>query len=326
MQVFSIKKQIVLKTPLKTHTSNVLNSIFEKNPNTKYKEICSYAKIYPDSIKIIKYHRPIVFTNFSQSSEYSTSAILMNEENAEEQDYLQKSINRTKTKISDYVLCNNFSHFATFTFDPSNSKVNGEENRHDFQKMSSLLKNWLKTEQLNHFRRHGRKFRYLIVPERHKNNAWHFHALLEGYQNETEDFYTRKNKYITVSELKKTKKDKNRKFIVRYKLGRSEIAPIKDKTKMSSYIKKYITKELIQDKNAKRYWASRNLKTPEIIPNFISESQKIPEQFLTAKHDYHDIYTIPKESSYFSFSQYVNKIENHFRRQKFSYIVKSSRL
>ena len=317
MQVFSIKKQIILKTPLKTHTSNVLNSIFEKNPNTKYKEICSYAKIYPDSIKIIKYHRPIVFPNFSESSEYSTSTILMNEENSEENDYLQKSINRTKTKISDYVLCNNFSHFATFTFDPSNSKVNGEENRKDFQKMSSLLKNWLKTEQLNHFRRHGRKFRYLIVPERHKNNAWHFHALLEGYQNETEGFYTRKNKYITVAELKAKKKDKNRKFIVRYKLGRSEIAPIKDKTKMSSYIKKYITKELIQDKNAKRYWASRNLKTPEIIPNFISESQKIPEQFLTAKHDYHNIYIIPKESSYFSFSKYVNKIENHFKRESF---------
>ena len=315
MQVFSIKKQIVLKTPLKTHTSNVLNSIFQKNPNTKYKEIYSYAKIYPDSIKIIKYHRPIVFTNFSESSEYSTSAILVNEENAEENDYLQKSINRTKTKISDYVLCNNFSHFATFTFDPSNSKVNGEENRKDFQKMSSLLKNWLKTEQLNHFRRHGRKFRYLIVPERHKNNAWHFHALLEGYQNETEGFYTRKNPYINVSELKTKKKDKNRKFITRYKLGRSEIAPIKDKTKMSSYIKKYITKELIQDKNAKRYWASRNLKTPEIIPNFISESQKIPEQFLIAKHDYHDIYIIPKESSYFTFSKYVNKIENHFKRQ-----------
>lgn len=317
MQVFSIKKQIVLKTPLKIHTSNVLNSIFQKNPNTKYKEICSYAKIYPDSIKIIKYHRPIVFPNFSEYKDIS--AILVNEEKAEEYDYdyIQKSINRTKTKISDYVLCNNFSHFATFTFDPKNSKVKSEENRHDFQKMSSLLKNWLKTEQVNHFRRHGRKFRYLIVPERHKNGAWHFHALLEGYQNETEGFYTRKNKYITVSELKKTKKDKNRKFITRYTLGRSEIAPIKDKTKMSSYIKKYITKELIQDKNAKRYWASRNLKTPEIIPNFISEHQKIPEQFLTAKHDYHNIYIIPKESSYFSFSKYVNKLENHFKRESF---------
>lgn len=309
MQVFSIKKQ----KPLQKQASDLLKSIFEKNPNIKYKEVCSYAKIYPDTIKIIKYHRPIVFTNFSDRG---TSAILVNEENSEEQDYLQKSINRTKTKISDYVLCNNFTHFATFTFDPKNPKVKNENNRHDFKKMSSLFKKWLNTEQVNHFRRHGRKFRYLIVPERHKNNAWHFHALLEGYQNETEGFYTRKNKYITVSELKQKKKDKNRKFITRYTLGRSEIAPIKDKTKMSSYIKKYITKELIQDKNAKRYWASRNLKTPEIIPNFISESQKIPEEFLTAKHDYHDIYIIPIKSSYFTFSKYVNKIENHFKREK----------
>ena len=309
MQVFSIKKQ----KPLQKQASDLLKSIFEKNPNIKYKEVCSYAKIYPDTIKIIKYHRPIVFTNFSNRG---TSAFLMNEENAEEQDYLQKSINRTKTKISDYVLCNNFSHFATFTFDPSNPKVNGEENRHDFKKMSSLFKKWLNTEQVNHFRRHGHKFKYLIVPERHKNGAWHFHALLENYKNETENFYTRKNNYITVSELKSKKKDKNRKFIVRYKLGRSEIAPIKDKTKMSSYIKKYITKELIQDKNAKRYWSSRNLKQPEIIENFITEFQKIPEQFLTAKHDYHDIYIIPKDSSYFTFSKYVNKLENHFKREK----------
>lgn len=318
MQVFSIKKQIILKTPPQKQVSGILNRIYKKRPDLKFKEISSYAKIYPDFVKIVKYNRPIVFTNFLDRG---SSAFLTNEENDEEQDYLQKSINRTKTKISDYVLCNNFSHFATFTFDPSNSKVNGEENRKDFQKMSSLLKNWLKTEQLNHLRRHGRRFRYLIVPERHKNNAWHFHALLEGYQNETEGFYTRKNKYITVSELKKTKKDKNRKFITRYTLGRSEIAPIKDKTKMSSYIKKYITKELIQDKNAKRYWASRNLKTPEIIPNFISESQKIPEQFLIAKHDYHNIYIIPKESSYFSFSKYVNKLENHFKREKLNIII-----
>ena len=312
MQVFSVSK--FKERKIQKRSSSLLKSMFEKNKDLKFKEISSYAKIYPDSIKIIKYHRPIVFTNFLDRG--NSAIILMNEENAEEQDYLQKSINRTKTKISDYVLCNNFSHFATFTFDPSNSKVNGEENRKDFKKMSSLLKKWLNTEQVNHFRRHGRKFRYLIVPERHKNNAWHFHALLEDYQNETEGFYTRKNKYITVSELKKTKKDKNRKFITRYTLGRSEIAPIKDKTKMSSYIKKYITKELIQDKNTKRYWASRNLKTPEIIPNFISESQKIPEQFLTAKHDYHDIYIIPKDSSYFTFSKYVNKLENHFKREK----------
>ena len=320
MQVFSIKKQIVLKTPLKKHNSNILNSMFENNKNIKFKEISSYAKIYPDSIKIIKYHSPIVFANYSDSVKLR---ILVNEENEHEQDYLQKSINRTKTKISDYVLCNNFTHFATFTFDPKNKKVKGEENRKDFKKMSDLLKNWLRVEQLHHIRKHGRKFRYLVVPERHKNGAWHFHALLEDYQNQTENFYTRKNKYITVKELKQKNKDKNRKFIKRYNLGRSEIAPIRDKTKMSSYIKKYITKELITDKNAKRYWVSRNLKLPEIVPNYISESQKIPEKYLVAKHDYHDIYIIPKESSYYSFTQYVEKVDNSLKRQSMSINIKS---
>lgn len=316
MQVFSIKKKISLEK----QTFNILNRIFERNPDNKYKEICSYAKIYPDSIKIIKYHSPIVFANYSEGLK---SRILVNEEKAEKVDYFQKSINRTKTKISDYVKCNNFTHFATFTFDPKNSKVKGEENRKDFKKMSDLMKKWLTVEQVNHIRKHGRKFRYLVVPERHKNGAWHFHALFEDYQNEIKDFYTKKNKYVTVQELKSQKKDKNRKFIVRYNLGRSEIAPIRDRTKMSSYIKKYITKELIQDKNAKRYWASRNLKTPEIIPNFISEHQKIPEKYLISKHDYHDIYVIPKESSYYSFAQYVEKVDNTLKRKEKLINIKS---
>lgn len=293
--------------------NSISERIVSRKPELKYKEIYSYAKIYPEYIKVIKYHRPIIVDGFAIKGKG-----LANEENSQEIDYLQKSINRTKTKISDYVMCNNFSHFATFTFDPKNSKVNGEENRKDFIKMSDLFKNWLNTEQIYHLRNHGRKFKYLIVPERHKNGAWHFHALFEDYQNEIENFYTRKNKYITVSEFKQKKKDKNRKFIVRYNLGRSEIAPIRDKTKMSNYIKKYITKELITDKNAKRYWASRNLKSPEIIPNFISENQKIPEKYLFAKYDYHDIYVIPRKTSYYSFTQYVEKLENHFKRENFN--------
>ena len=105
---------------LRSRASNLLKSMFEKNKDLKFKEISSYAKVYPDFVKIVKYNRPIVFTNFQDKG---TSFFLTNEENDEEKDYLEKSINRTKTKISDHVLCNNFTHFVTFTFDPSNSKV-----------------------------------------------------------------------------------------------------------------------------------------------------------------------------------------------------------
>ena len=314
MQVFSIKKQIILKTPPQKQVSGILNIIYKKRPDLKFKEISSYAKIYPDFVKIVKYNRPIVFTNFLDRG---SSAFLTNEENDEENDYLQKSINRTKTKISDYILCNNFTHFITFTFDPKNSKVKNEENRHDLLKMSKLLMTWINSEQINHFRRHGHRFKYLIVPERHKNNAWHFHAVFEDYKNEIEDFYSSKNKYLTVDEIRsKNKKPKNQRgFLPRYTLGRSEIAPVKDKFRMSSYIKKYITKELINEKYKKRYWASRNLEKPEIIENIVESSTTISKEYLLKEYDYHKIYIIPKDSEYFRFLKYVNKLQNHFRRE-----------
>ena len=315
MQVFSIKKQIILKTPLQKQASGVLNRIYKKRPDLKFKEISSYAKVYPDFVKIVKYNRPIVFTNFQDKG---TSFFLTNEENDEEKDYLEKSINRTKTKISDYVLCNNFTHFVTFTFDPSNSKVKNEENRKDLRKMSKLLMTWINSEQINHFRLHGHRFKYLIVPERHKNNAWHFHAIFEDYKNDIQDFYSSKNKYLTVDEIRsKNKKPKNQRgFLPRYTLGRSEIAPIKDKTKMSNYIKKYITKDLINEKYKKRYWCSKNLKTPEIIENIVESSTTISKEYLLKEYDYHKIYIIPKDSEYFRFLKYVNKLQNHFRREK----------
>lgn len=290
---------------MKKTFNSITERIISKNPHLKYKEIYSYAKVYPDFVKIIKYKRSIIVDNFGTSSNG-----LANEENSEERDYLEKSINRTKTKISDYVLCNNFSHFATFTFSPEKVK-----DRHDFVEMSSLLKNWLKTEQQNHERNHGFKFKYLIVPERHKDGAWHFHALLENYQNACVDFYSSKNPFITVNEIKTAKRFAYRKYIVRYTLGRSEIAPIRDKTKMANYIKKYITKSLIVEPNVKRFWSSRNLEKPELVENIVSSFMHVPEQYKTANYDYHEIYEIPVDSHYFGFLMTILEVERYYRRK-----------
>lgn len=285
--------------------NSISERIIAKNPHLKYKEIYSYAKVYPDFVKIIKYKRSIIVDNFGTSSNG-----LANEENSEERDYLEKSINRTKTKISDYVLCNNFSHFATFTFSPEKVK-----DRHDFVEMSSLLKNWLKTEQQNHERNHGFKFKYLIVPERHKDGAWHFHALLENYQNACADFYSSKNPFITVNEIKTAKRFAYRKYIVRYTLGRSEIAPIRDKTKMANYIKKYITKSLMIEPNVKRFWSSRNLEKPELVENIVSSFMHVPEQYKTANYDCHEIFEIPVDSHYFGFLMTILEVERYYRRK-----------
>ncbi|MDO4902123.1 MAG: hypothetical protein Q4A21_01025 [bacterium] len=287
---------------LRKQSSNITERILNKT-GKKYKTIYNYAKIYPNFIKIIRYKRPLVVQNFGVENQG-----IANEENSSEIDTLQKSINRTKTKISDYVLSNNFSHFATFTFDAKNPKIKTEQNRHNFAKMSALLQQWLNTEQVNHQRTHGSKFKYLIVPERHKNGAWHFHALLENYLNPTDNFHSRKNPYATISEIKNPKPNTKRKFINRYNLGRSEIAPIRDTSKMASYIKKYITKELITEPNAKRYWSSRNLNKPELFPNIVSERSPIPQEFKTRDYDYHEIFEIPQNAPFFSFLLTIKKI------------------
>lgn len=299
---------------LNIQTHNITERIFNKKDSfqKRFKVIHSYTKVYPNFIKIIKYRRAVVVPNYAEISDTPVLPSLPNEEEEPARDSLQRSINRTKTKISDLVLCNDFTHFATFTFSPEKVK-----DRHDFAETSNLLKRWINTEQKNHERTHGFKFAYLIVPERHKNGAWHFHALLKNYKNPTQDFYSSKNPYITVKEIKTAKRYKNRQYLTRYTLGRSELAPIRDTTKMASYIKKYITKELITEPNAKRFWCSRALKRPEIIENLVEEYTRIPQQYRTQSHDYHEIYEIPTDSDYYHFLRSVQSVELNQRKNNF---------
>ena len=47
-----------------------------------------------------------------------------------------------------------------------------------------------------------------------------------------------------------------------FKWGFTTATPIKDRKRVSSYIAKYLTKEIVVPKGRKRYWASRALKKP----------------------------------------------------------------
>ena len=72
---------------------------------------------------------------------------------------------RARRAIRDIALCNLFTHFFTWTLD---AKL---VNRHDDAAVKNKLENTLR----NLVRRRG--FRYVCVPERHKDGALHFHGL-----------------------------------------------------------------------------------------------------------------------------------------------------
>lgn len=77
-----------------------------------------------------------------------------------------RAARRAAAKVRDLALCNGFSWFVTLTLDPD--KVD----RYDIREITKKLNRWLD----NHVRRDG--LRYVLVPERHKDGAVHFHGFI----------------------------------------------------------------------------------------------------------------------------------------------------
>lgn len=155
------------------------------------------------------------------------------------------SLMRTKTRITDFTLANQFDLFTTFTFDPE--KVDSL----DFDYAKSKMSNWLKVAKRN-----SPELKYLIVAELHKvSGRIHFHALMKNYTGELLPAYNKNH----------TKMYKNNRQVFNigsYNWGFSTAVKIDNIEKVSSYIQKYITKDMLKITNKKRYWSSKNLSHP----------------------------------------------------------------
>lgn len=160
-------------------------------------------------------------------------------------DWLEKSINRTHRLLQDYISCNTFSHFFTLTISPDIC------DRFDDKLVQQHVKNWL-----DNIRRHS-SIGYIIVPERHKNGALHFHGLITDAT--CLDLFDSKHKDSSGRTIYHTKK---------YNLGFHDFTKIDNQDAVSQYIRKYISKSFYQgEKNKKRYWVSRNLIKPQVFHN-----------------------------------------------------------
>lgn len=162
----------------------------------------------------------------------------------------EHSISRTRAAVRDYVLCNRFDLFITFTF---------REDREDVDRCKSKMANWLKNQQ----KRKG-KFGYIIVPEFHKDQkAIHFHALFKNYPGELE-LAINPN---TGRQVKAKGKTGGTVYTLKsYRLGYSNAQRVGDSSedyaKVANYVRKYITKDMPVFLNKNRYWVSQGLKTP----------------------------------------------------------------
>ena len=86
-----------------------------------------------------------------------------------------RSRRRARAKVRDLALSNRFAWFVTLTLDPA--KVN----RYDLSSFQRVLTRWLD----NAVRRRG--LQYILVPERHKDGAIHFHGFFSDASMEMVD-------------------------------------------------------------------------------------------------------------------------------------------
>ena len=81
---------------------------------------------------------------------------------------MERSMRRARAQLRRLALANRFGYFVTLTLDKE--KID----RFDGEAITKRLNQWCS----NMVKRHG--LRYVIVPERHKDGAWHFHGFFAG--------------------------------------------------------------------------------------------------------------------------------------------------
>lgn len=157
---------------------------------------------------------------------------------------------KIKRKIRHYILANDFQFFVTFTIDPQKG------NSLDYDTSKSILLKWCEIQ-----RKIKGKFSYIFIPEFHKSGRVHFHGVLGNCNFDLIEAVHPK----TGKALKRNGRQVYN--LPAWKYGFTDVEMIEDKERTSSYMTKYVTKELMSNKEMfgkKRYFPSRGLKVPEI--------------------------------------------------------------
>ena len=187
------------------------------------------------------------------------------------------SLNRTRNNVYKYSRQADWEYFITLTFD------SGKVNRYDFDICMKKSCEWLKNQR----NRYAPDLKYLIVPEQHKDGAWHIHGVLAcvGDMIFTDSGRVAKggkayvinatnSKYPTIYNLSG------------WKNGWSTATKVRDKHKVASYIVKYITKDLCSVTSGKhRYYKSNNIAEP-VEHGFIVSPDDMPEFLQTLENSF----------------------------------------
>lgn len=195
-------------------------------------------------------------------------------------DKLVQSLSRARRVVLELAMCNDWAYFCTFTLDKTKYQ------RDDLPKFQKDFSQWVR-DQRKKYKKLGFDFpiNYLLIPEEHKDGAWHMHGFLSDITPFTVPFYCERqhgnkvpDKLVEGGFLNWP--DYQKKF------GFCSLGRIRNKVATAFYTAKYITKQIDDCKlppNAHAYYAAQGLQRATLHGDVYGYSSYL-DGFLT--HDY----------------------------------------
>lgn len=211
---------------------------------------------YLDSYQVRTYRRPVTVNNKIVASIPKKETFEHHERTQKQIIHSEKSsVNRSVNQIYSIARSNRWEYFVTLTIDPV--KLDST----NFKLITEKLNIW--TNNLK--KRYASDLQYIIVPELHKDKLkWHFHGLFANVGNIPFKFSGKTCFGKFVYDYARKPYASKIYNLPLWRYGFSTATKVRDSAKASSYITKYITKDLASIlQNKHRFFASQNIDHPK---------------------------------------------------------------
>lgn len=166
---------------------------------------------------------------------------------------LKSNISHSKSRILALGLCNQWNYFCTFT-------LNKEKyDRFDLKAWHDDFSQWIRNQR----RITGFDLKYLLIPELHKDGAWHMHGFIKGFDwNLLSKFQKEIHPYKLIRGGYRYHEGILNKF------GFNSFGRIRSPEAAARYLLKYITKSMAElniGLGNHLFYASQGLNSPELV-------------------------------------------------------------
>lgn len=194
-------------------------------------------------VSIVRYGDTYKFITFKRSCHCAGSSGLFLDNKNKNDTKLANNISRARGRVFELAMCNQWGFFVTLTLNADNI------DRYNLPYVVKRFGEWVS----NYNRKYNTRLKYLLVPEQHKNGAWHFHGLFDGI--DPESLCRNEYGYFDLPYYKN-------------RFGFISLSQVRDHNKTASYITKYISKDMTAsgvDVGKHLFFASRGLNGAERV-------------------------------------------------------------